>query len=57
MRKAEISDAIENRPYDNINCSSALLDELRPCQYHLERIPQVRKEMEAENAVASAFQR
>lgn len=57
MRKAEILDAQEDRRYGKDNRGSDLPDELRRRQDRLERIPQARKEMEAETAAATARQR
>ena len=55
MRKAEILDAQEeDRRYGKGKLGSELPDELRRRQVRLARIPQARKEMEAETAAAAA---
>ena len=57
IRKAEILDAQEDRKYGKGKLGSDLPDELRHKQSRLEKIRQVRKEMEAETAAAAARQR
>jgi transposase len=57
MRPAEILDVQEDRKYGKGNLGSELPDELRHKQSRLEKIRQVRKEMEAETAAAAARQR